>query len=357
MPETTGATMPLEGTTTVDDKMTFEPGRLSYVAARRIAALVAQRVKPHVGTAAVVLAGDAFLADLGNLRAATLQLEMLADDYRRVSGSLNAANANRTASMTPTVLTTGVVPAVTAGLQGALGLVSLLRENVEFKGVETRVDPRAFEIALASQLTARGVAKVYVPDLMVVKTPDDTNESFRGKWRVMQEARQAAWQSVGPLLADLARKDAELDLASRTGTAAQVAALSSDVIQLRRTVEPFTEILQHAEKRLGDLQAQWDKASETTSLTMLTRLLRAEAIDAMTPRYLHAAVVLSGGHNRVSRNLFRMIFLGDGLSSMGGVVVRWALLEADGRFVAGDLSEARQAARFPGTFADFSEME
>lgn len=354
MPETTSATTSLEGTTTVDDKMTFEPGRLSYVAARRIATLVAQRVKPDVGSASVVLAGDAFLADLGNLGTAKLQLAMLADDYRRVSESLSAATANRTASMTPTVVATA---AVTAGLQGALGLVSLLRENVEFKGVETKVDPRAFEIALASQLKARGVAEVYVPDLMVLKTPADTDESFRGKWRAMQEARQAAWQSVGPLLADLARKDAELDLASRTGTAAQVAALSSDVLQLRRSVEPLTEILKHAETRLADLQAQWDKASETTGLTMLTRLLRAEAIDAMSPRYLHAALVLSGGHNRVSRNLFRMIFLGDGLSSMGGVVVRWALLEADGRFVAGDLSEARRAAQFPGRFADFADME
>lgn len=357
MPETTSATTPLEGTTTVDDKMTFEPGRLSYVAARRIATLVAQRVKPHVGSAPVVLAGDAFLTDLGNLGAAKLQLAMLADDYQRVSGSLNAANANRTASTTPAVVSMAVVPAVTAGLQGALGLVSLLRENVEFKGVETKVDPRAFEIALASQLTARGVANVFVPDLMVVRTPAATPDSFRGKWQAVQKERQAAWQAVGPLVADLARKDAELDLASRTGTAAQVAALSNDVLQLRRAVEPLTEILKHAETRLADLQSQWDKASETTGLTMLTRLLRAEAIEAMSPRYLHAAVVLSGGHNRVSRNLFRMIFLGDGLSSMGGVVVRWALLEADGRFVAGDLSEARRAAQFPGRFADFSEME
>lgn len=42
---------------------------------------------------------------------------------------------------------------------------------------------------------------------------------------------------------------------------------------------------------------------------------------------------------------------------MGGVVVRWALLDADGRFVTGEMSTARQAARFPGTFGDSSGLE
>lgn len=357
MPESTTGVTPLGGTTTVDDKMTFEPGRLSYLAARRIAAVVAEQVKPYVGEKPVALAGDAFLADLGNLGASKVQLEMLIDDYERISLSLTAAPAKVATSTATAALASAVVPAVTAGLQGALGLVALLRENVEFKGFDTKIDPRAFEIALAAQLTAHHVADVYVPDLIVVKTPAEGPESFRGKWAAMQAARQAAWQHVGPLVAHLARKDAELDLASRTGTGEHVAALSREVLALRRAVEPVTETLQHAEKRLADLQAQWDKTSETTGLTMLTRLLRAEAIEAKVPRYLHATVVLSGGHNRVSRNLFRMILLGDGLTSMGGVVVRWALLEPDGRFVAGNLIGARQAAKFPGTLGDVGGVE
>jgi hypothetical protein len=349
---------PLEGTTTVDDKMTFEPERLSYVAARAIAASIVTKVRDQVGTDPIVIAGDAFLADLGNLSTAKMQLDMLADDFGRVAQSLRAASATSPASsIKPSLATLAIAPAVSAGLQGALGLVSLLRENVEFHGVTTKIDPRAFEIALAAQLRAQGATHVFVPDLMVVEQPAETDDSLRGKWNAMQAARQQAWQQIGPMVAELGRKDVELDTASRTGTPEQVAQLSRDVFQLRRTVEPFTETLTHAEKRLADLQAQWDKANELTGLTMLARLVRAEAIKAKNPRYLHAAVVSSGGHNRVSRNLFRMIFIGDGLTSMGGVVVRWALLESDGRLLTGDVDSARRAARFPSAFADLTAFD
>jgi len=344
---------PLEGTTTVDDKMTFEPERLSYVAARTVARCIVTKARDQIGNAAVVIAGDAFLADLGNLSTAKMQLGMLTDDFRRVAQSLDApSRISPQSGIERTMAIPAIVPAVTAGLQGALGLVSLLRENVEFHGVVTKIDPRAFEIALAAELRKQDVTDVYVPDLMVVETPLETDGSLRGTWNAMQAARQQAWQKIGPLVADLGRKDVELDVASRTGTPEQVTQLSRDLFQLRRSVEPFTETLTHAEKRLGDLQAQWDKPSESTGLTILARLLRAEAIKAKNPRFLHAAVVASGGHNRVTRNLFRMIFIGDGLTSMGGVVVRWALLESDGRLFTGDVDSARSAARFPSAFSD-----
>jgi hypothetical protein len=66
----------------------------------------------------------------------------------------------------------------------------------------------------------------------------------------------------------------------------------------------------------------------------LARLLRAEAIRVRQPAFLNAAVVASGGHNRIIRNLFRMLFLGDGLSFAGGATVRWALLGSDGILIA-----------------------
>jgi hypothetical protein len=78
-------------------------------------------------------------------------------------------------------------------------------------------------------------------------------------------------------------------------------------------------------------------------------MLRAEqlSITLKGAVYLHAAVVSSGGHNRVSRSLLRILFFGDGLSSMGGAVARWALLEADGAVTTGGIRAAREGARFP----------
>jgi hypothetical protein len=324
MPDETQTVAPLEGTTAVDDKMTFEPERLSYAAARRVAMFVADAVVDDVGDAPVVIAGEAFLADLGNFSALKLQIDMLSDDFRRVTSSSTPA-----ASVIPgtTAALPAAIPAITAGLQSALGLVSLLRENVEFHGVASRIDPRSFEIAVAAELRARHIAKVIVPDLTVVRNPQADAESFRGKWQSMQEARQAAWRAAGFPAGAPAKKDAESQ----------------------------PEVLVQLDRRVAELQTQLDKTSEATGLTMLARLLRAEAIDRQRPRYLHCAVVSSGGHNRVSRHLFRMLFLGDGLSSMGGVVVRWALLEPDGSLGKGGVRAARRRATFPGAFGDYDD--
>lgn len=343
------AVTPLEGKTTVDDKMTFEPERLSYAAAVRVAAFIASAVEPHLRAQSVVIAGDAFLADLGNLTTAKRQLTILADEYRRIVKTLTAAAAPA-AGPAPAVVAPAVVPvpAIAAGLQSALGLVALLRENVEFRGVATKIDPRAFEIALAAELRKYPVASVFVPDLVAFTAAVNQQGSLSALWEAVQEARHDAWRAAGPLLAELGKKDAALDAATRNNAANEVEKLSLEVFELRRKVEPLTQTLGAADRRLHDLQSQWDKQSETTGLSMLTRLLRAEVIQLKAPKYLHAAVVSSGGHHRVSRHLFRMLFLGDGLSSMGGIVARWALLEQDGSFVNGGIRAARQSATFPG---------
>ena len=80
---------------------------------------------------------------------------------------------------------------------------------------------------------------------------------------------------------------------------------------------------------------------ETTGLNQLARLLRAEVIQKKQPIYLHAKVVSSGGHHRISRSLFRTLFVGDGLSFAGGAIVRWGLLTGTGELLLGGiLSEA-----------------
>jgi len=66
-------------------------------------------------------------------------------------------------------------------------------------------------------------------------------------------------------------------------------------------------------------------------------LLRAEAIRKSDSVFLHGAIVSSGGHQRISRSLFRFLLFGDGLSFKGGVVIRWGLLAADGSVIKGGI--------------------
>jgi hypothetical protein len=92
---------------------------------------------------------------------------------------------------------------------------------------------------------------------------------------------------------------------------------------------------------LSDLQTQWNQTDAASGMTVLARLLRAEAIRKLDPLYLHAAIVTSGGYNRITHNLFRTLFVGDGLSFTGGTVARWALLEDDGTVKLGGIASAQ----------------
>ena len=345
---------PLEGRTTIDDKASFEPERLSYEATIGVATQIATAIKPEVNGKTVVIAGVAFLADLGNLASARLQLEGLMEDYERVLAAVTSGPVPQiapTAAPAPPAATTASIvgiTALTAGLQSALGLVSLLRQDVDIKGIPTTIDARSFEIALAVAVKEGGASKVIVPELTALREPRAGEGSLQALLRSIEDVRQQAWQAVGPLLAKLGAADAALEAATRTGVQADVDRLSRAVFDVRRDVEPLSQTLGQADRRLNDLRNQWDKADEATGLTMLSRLLRAEVIDGKErPQYLHAVVVASGGHHRVTRSLFRMLFLGDGLSSMGGVVVRWALLDPQGGIRNGGVLASRQSATFP----------
>lgn len=339
---------PLEGVTTVDDKMTFEPERLSYRAAERVAAAIGEEIQEsRIAGKVVVIAGDALLADFGNLASAKLQLDMLARDYESVAALGEPPPPAGGPAPSAIGLTVAGITSLTAGLQNALGLVALLRENVEFRGVPTKIDARAFELALAVQLKSRGASKVYLPEFLTPTSHQQAPASLTGKWSAVQDVRKKAWQKAGPLIGQIDQQDEALDTAKRAGKPAEVERLTREAARLRRAIEPLSETLSQADRRLADLQAQWTKVSEATGVTLLARLLRTEAITAMNPVYVHAAVVASGGHHRISRSLFRMLLFGDGLSSMGGVVARWAVMDADGSILQGGLRQNRQAARFP----------
>jgi hypothetical protein len=238
---------------------------------------------------------------------------------------------------------------VSAFLSAALGLVSIFREDVEYHGAQTAIDSLAFELALAAQLT-RGdnkAAKVFVPDLMGVPLSESSKGSLRDRLEGVQNSKTKAWASIGPAIKQLVQLEAELDQATKEKNQKVVDRLSSEVGYTRRDIDPLVSPLGRADQRFDNLQAQWAQVDQTTGLSPLARLLRAEAIHALQPLYLHAAIVSSGGHHRISHNLFRTMFLGDGLSFAGGAIARWALLEKEGSVADGGIVTVQRTS---GTF-------
>jgi len=347
---TSNSVTPLQGKTTIDDKMFFDPERLSYESAGDIAGRVACKVKDKVRDEVVVIAGTRLLADFANLQA----IYALLDELQREYGSIADQAQSLVGRSTPKELeihegfvsaelgagaktvASGITP-VTTLVGAALGLVSLFRQDVEYHGEKTVVDALAFEIALAAQVHHHGARTVFVPDLSVLPALEIEDSQLQGRLNQVLQAKAEAWAAVGPMISNLVRLEGELDEAAKAKKQDDLDRLSLEVSNMRRDLAPIADPLGRLDQRLSDLQNQLNKVEPTTGLIELARLLRAEWLRVMDPVYLHATVVSSGGYYRITRNLFRTLFMGDGLSFSGGATVRWALLEKDGSVALGGI--------------------
>lgn len=363
MPDSTSP-KPLDGKTTIDDKMFFEPERLGYESVAEIATRIADQVRCSISDHIVVIAGTSVLADFANLQAVYALMDSLLRDYTALAelaapneetqGEVRgeafveakaAAHIVSPESLVGAAVGSFISPATT--LVGAtLGLVSLFRSDVEYHGEKTAIDTLAFEIALADQLREHCKCKVFVPDLTVLPAIEAVQSGLQQRLKLIQEAKANLWAAIRPQIAELVRLEGELDEAAKNKDQKGVNRLSAEVAALRAGLAPISDPLTRMDQRLSDLQAQWNQKDPATGMLQLGRLLRAEAIRALEPLYLHASVVSSGGHYRITRNLFRTLFMGDGLSFAGGAVVRWAFIAADGSINKGGIIVESKKARF-----------
>lgn len=347
---------PLEGKTSVDAQMFFEPEGLSYKSAIAVAEEIASALAKDIKKNKVVIAGERLLADFTNLQAVLIRLKGLTKDYDSLAQLAKDIRAKRSEEaktpaadmhlVQPAVATLGTtisaaINPIGTALDAAIGLVSLFREDVEYRGIKPVIDPLAFEVSLAASLKKHRATDVFIPDLMVLNEPCTGEGSLSDGLHKVQQAKTDAWTVVGPLVAELVELEANLDLASRKNDQVLVNTLTLQISELRRDMQPISDPLSRADRMLSELQNQLVEPDET-KISTLARLLRAEVIRSQKPVYIHAKVVSAGGHYRISRSLFRMLFLGDGLSFAGGVIVRWALLLESGAVKKGGLCIKRR---------------
>jgi len=343
------------GKLTIDDKMRFGPQRMAYSAAHDIASEIASKVSDSTRQKIVVIAGTQLLADFANLEATKLSLLGLQLEYRRIEANVNRIDQESASTADEGALEAvvgvagaGVVALAAAGtnpfVAAALGVLSLMQSDVEFHGTETPVDRLAFEIDVAAAVKAAGAAKVLIPEFMIRPLADSSSSKLQALLEQVAAAKGDAWNAVAPFIARLTRAEADLDLAvTEKRDAKEIELLRVNVREARRDLEPFHRPLSKADQVFDEMQAQWRKTETGTELSTLARMLRAEAIHAMSPTYLHCAIVASGGHHRIHRHLLRMLFAGDGLTFSGGAVARWALLATDGSIELGGVLSASKS--------------
>jgi hypothetical protein len=355
---------PVDGSTTIDDKMAFEPTRLSYRSIVAVAAEIARQTCDAMGgDRPVVITGGELHADLANLTATEVLLAQSVKQYTAISAlaakllplqreragfeSLAAA-IDSAAFVGATAAFAAGIPPVVAGLQAGIGLLALFRENIQFTGTAVVVDQLAVQFAVAAAIKAHHKTSVRVYDTVILPALDSERSSLQTALGAVEDARGEAWSAAAPHVKSLIDAQVRLDAAAAVpNNEAAVQRAAEHVTELRQQLAPITDALENADKQFATLTARLETIDEATGLMALGRLLRAERVKQDTPLYLHVRVVASGGHHRVARNLFRTLFAGDGVSALGGGVVRWALLGSDGAFLAGGIRDERRAAEFP----------
>jgi len=253
---------PLEGKTAIDEKMFFEPERLSYQSGEAIAAAIAQAVKDDILQKTVVIVGTQLLADFANLQAIYATMESMTRDYESVaslgrdlsvrrSGPGRESTSKETSAAEFAVALTGAIAPATALVNAAVGLVSFFREDVEYYGAKTVVDTLAFEISLAAHLLQGGAKEVIIPDLRVDPTIRTDPGSLSFGLAKVQKAKSNAWALIGPMISKLVQLEAELERAARNADQSELDRIAGLVSDLRRDMEPVTEPLARNDQRLA----------------------------------------------------------------------------------------------------------
>ena len=345
---------PLGGKTTVDDKVLFEAQRLSYDAARVIAEKIARRISERTKGREVVVAGTQLLADMSNLVATRSVLEQLAHDYdalAKIAHALPPAVPRGALTRGYITLAATVAPgleAVSAGVQSALTLISLFRQDVDYKGVPISIDTLAFELELAARLRMHKAKEVVVPDFAVFTAPATGAGTVIALLENVKVARAEAMKALVPKDSHPSGHDPKPGASHKTMEEGGGDLFLLDSRGADANQESVAPALAQLDQRLNDLQTQLAKGdADGSGLTMLARLFRLETIAARSPIFVHVRVVLAGGSNRVQHSLWHSMFTGDGLSSSGGAVVSWAILNVNGAVEDGGVFAHSMSAASP----------
>lgn len=342
----TAAPKPLEGATTVDDNMKFEVEALSHVAVGALASQIAVRIKEMIrpnapvriiflneGLAHALEFHQSFLAQLGILKssflgaaqAAEQGLKPLPKKGQKPSKAFRAPSGSGAASIT-------AVGAVSA----AVNLLALFRQDTNYYGRKVEISEPALVVELARHLNEiEGVSFRWLGLGLSAETflGSTLSPRFLTELQDVMGDRDEATGKIHRLavaIGNLPKNDAKIKPAQFALDQAHELHDSADGI-----LRQLTSSLSNPDQETGVAPIQLLKrASE----------LQTEIIQNHTKLYLlYARVETAGGSYRVRRNLFRTLFLGDGVSFSGGSVASFALFEPDGEFVLSGNLRRREA--------------
>jgi hypothetical protein len=325
----------LQGTTTIDDQLSFEVESTAYSQLRAAAQELAAEVKKS-GAKRVVIMDDSLAIAFRNLRAFEAQVEILKED----------SVALRTRFDRPPV--TSAIGAISAGARSLIDLLSLFRADTDFKGRAVTVRDRALIASVAEALREEGIQamfpKTFPPGVLGAVNPKV--QPYRGLADVRGEREQLAMKL----------KEAEEKEAAATkelnGTPAPTPerkeVLKDEIERLKRFRTDFAAQI----KLIDDFVTVLTK-SDSTGVSPLASLITAAGVanlfngrDGQATFLLDMEVSKAGGSYRITRTLWHNLFTGPSLRHSGGVIASYSLLDQEANIVrSGVITKATKFRR------------
>ena len=354
----------LEGKTTIDDNVTFESEMFSYKAVQEISKQIASQVNNRVPTkGAIIFIHDAALQSA--LRAyQALQVQEQAFQHRLQLLLDNLKNLDQ-----PTTMKNAPFPIVAGAVRSVIDLLSLFRQDTDFKGRSFTVNEEALVAQVANEINKLNgnvtvvYPKLWPPGLLMVPSAEnsklikvieklnDIQVTATGHGRQLEreiEERAGKTMQINKRIKtfqkDLEGKKAKL----QTGdTIIEEASdkLDGEKEKLKRVMKEI-ESRENLKQDFANLNSQAASSLETllkteqaTGNPLLATLLTAEnVIEQLNCKkgagfILTLKTVAAGGSYRIRRNLFTTLFTGALLSYSGGAIVSFIMFDADSKIV------------------------
>ena len=377
----------LEGKTTIDDKVVIESEVLSNIAVQEISKQIANRVNDIVQ----ITATDNDKATI-YIHDTSLHTAIRADQYFQVQkqdiltqkneldtefGKLVPCTLNSIINYNQEKSLVGGRSFLGAAIaaRSAIDLLSLFRQDTEFKGRSFTVREEALVAQVAHEIKKQKINAVVVypslmpPGLSNISDSNNNSDLIRSI-KKLQNVRSSGAQRIRKLQIEIennSRKRTELeehiksleeDDEERQATQSvrnQELSVATDKLKGVTICEQTLEKLKPAYADLNDLVGTLLgillNTKEGAGNSLLGTLLTAESILNRLRRdnvyFLSLKPVAAGGSYRIRRNLFTTLFTGPLLSYSGGAIITFMLLDKDSTIVtSGTLQHMNGFSKF-----------
>jgi hypothetical protein len=345
---------PLEGKTTIDDKLSIECELLCYNSLNKIAAQIAAEFSEGHSSAHVIFLDDTCRSALQVHRAFSLEVELLKHEFGRVKEAAAPELPATEGEVVQEALTPGLVTsALKASVNGARGLagsvidlLALFRTDTTYSGRTVTINQNSLALSLAGALTKRGHSVIY-PKLLLFPTSNSasqTEKEFSSFLQSLVDARDGANDAVHSLatrvalgsqhLSELQKSRKHTHQREESNANQQIVSQQQQLIKDRLQLEDcqrwFTTLDGHFQAMIKTLNTPDAKGIVPLQLLQIAQQLLSRFSGAPTNTFfLHAEVANAGGSYRIRRNLLRTLFWSDGLSYSGGVIVSYAFVDSE----------------------------